>query len=68
MIVVPMWIIATILCFGSVLLMKHFVESDYEYDPFWDHLYLVGHRTTWSLGLCWVIIACHTGYGGKVRA
>lgn len=25
------------------------------------------HRHAWSMAMCWIIFACHQGYGGKFR-
>ncbi|XP_050307252.1 nose resistant to fluoxetine protein 6-like [Anthonomus grandis grandis] len=54
-------LIATTLAYKEVQLARYY-DNDFTYD-----MYFVLLRVFWSLGLAWVIFACHSGYGGFVN-
>lgn len=44
------------------------LEDTYVYNRFANAVYIALLRPGWALGVCWVIFACVTGYGGKVSS
>lgn len=51
---------------GSTILGNHIFQlEDHEYDRLETSFYLSMSRSSWTVGLMWVIWACKYGYGGE---
>lgn len=55
------WILAIGGIFGGIFFHIHKV-----YDPVYVPLYSGFGKMAWSLGVCWIVIACSTGNGGFI--
>ncbi|XP_066146424.1 O-acyltransferase like protein-like isoform X1 [Euwallacea fornicatus] len=61
------WIAASISMPFIVMITRSFRLEDFEYNRLYSSLFLATHRSVWSLGVIWIIWACHNGYGGLVN-
>ncbi|XP_044729189.1 O-acyltransferase like protein-like [Chrysoperla carnea] len=62
-----MWIVSLVLLVAVVMTVYPFVQDDSDPDSGWEPIYIVFSRTFWSIGICWIIFACYTGYGGPIN-
>lgn len=60
------WIAAMFLMVG-VQLIAFAGKDGRDPNPVLAAVYAATHRTGFSLGLCWTILACTHGYGGRHR-
>lgn len=58
------WIIALILLNGSIIAAYPLVQTGNVYNRLVESSYMLFSRTAWSISICWIIYACHLGYGG----
>ncbi|KAG8173932.1 hypothetical protein JTE90_006022 [Oedothorax gibbosus] len=63
--VVVGWVVSLALTVG-VQWISFVWRDGREADPIWGAVYGATHRTAFSLGLSWIILACTYGYGGAL--
>ena len=60
------WCVAAALClsvvYGPYKAQTLKIHVSFDISSFYNSTF----RVVWSIGLCWVIFACCTGYGGNV--
>ncbi|XP_076052559.1 nose resistant to fluoxetine protein 6-like [Oratosquilla oratoria] len=68
--VVVGWTASTFVGAGVVFGMWSYnvLTNPMQFDVMTQFFYGGFHRTVWALALAWIIIACHTGYGGSVNS
>nr|CAD7441389.1 unnamed protein product [Timema bartmani] len=62
------WLSASYLTYLSFFSTSEVASPDYLYEAVETSLYSALSPVTWSLALCWVILACATGYGGWLNS
>nr|CAD7256296.1 unnamed protein product [Timema shepardi] len=62
------WLSASYLAYLSFFSTSEVASPDYWYEAVETSLYSALSPVTWSLALCWVILACATGYGGWLNS
>lgn len=63
-----MWMGSLFLMLSMVLVVHPLTQHDYSKGLIpWDPLYITFSRPLWSASICWLIFACYTGHGGKLK-
>ncbi|XP_049765189.1 nose resistant to fluoxetine protein 6-like isoform X2 [Schistocerca cancellata] len=61
------WIVAIVLASCSMLLAKNVYKLSYVYNVYEAATFAAWAPLAWSSALCWIILACHSGYAGKLN-
>jgi hypothetical protein len=64
-----MWILSISILFAVVLGYFPFQQSEkyFEFNNAVNSIYNAMYRSSWAIGIAWIIFACHNGTGGIIR-
>jgi len=61
------WWVAGIAAVGSIFSVSFFYQDGHSYSALEAATYAAIHRFAWAAATAWLIFACVTGQGGKLR-